>query len=150
MNLLNKKILHIKIPKNGTHSINKVLEEKKINHWNRTHFIDEKENINYIFDHDPFYILKNNNTLSDDVFIFSVSRNPYTRFFSQYKHLVTSYPIYFNRSFFDFYNDVKEKKIHPVYTEPQVKWLSKKEGNTIPEKIIYHDDFNVYLKFQYV
>jgi hypothetical protein len=142
-----KKVLHIRIPKNGTHSINNILKEKKLDNWNRTNFVDKKTNVKYIFDHDPFYTLKNNNTLLDDVFIFSVSRNPYTRFFSQYKHLVNSYSVYFNRTFFDFYADVKNKKIHPIYTEPQVKWLSKKEGNTIPEKILYNDVFNVYFKY---
>jgi len=125
--LLDKKILHVKIPKNGTHSINKVLKDK--DNWNR----------NYFFGHDPLYVLEKNNCIDEDVFVFCVSRNPFTRFYSQYQQLTRTRPNYNNKNIFDFVNDIKNKKLHPVFAATQVEWISDERENILPLKCSFEN-----------
>jgi len=136
-------VLHIKIPKNGTHSINKVLSKDS---WNRTNFIDQKTNQKYIFDHDTLVTLEKNNILDDNVFIFCICRNPYTRFFSQFNHLIRSYPNYCKKNINDFVEDIKSERLHPLYTETQTKWVSESKKSKINSiDLIYDKILNVFL-----
>ena len=123
-----KKILHIKIPKNGTHSINKVIRDK--DNWCR----------NYFFGHDPLYVLEKNNCIDEDVFVFCVSRNPFTRFYSQYHQLIRTQPNYNKKSIFDFVNDIKNKKLHSIFTAAQVEWISNEQKNILPLKWNFEND----------
>jgi hypothetical protein len=127
MNLLDKKILHVKIPKNGTHSINKVLIDKDC--WKR----------NYFFGHDPLYVLEENNSIDENVFVFCISRNPFTRFYSQYNQLIRTQPNYYNKSIFDFVDDIKNKKLHPLFVSPQVEWISNRYKNILPTKCTFEN-----------
>jgi hypothetical protein len=122
-----KKILHIKIPKNGTHSINKILSNR--DEWHRDYFMG----------HDPLYVLEENNFIDEDVFVFCVSRNPFTRFFSQYQQLVITQPDYQNKNIFDFIDDIKNKNLHPFFTAPQVEWIATKQENILPKKMSFED-----------
>ena len=121
------KVLHIKIPKNGTHSINKVLIDKDC--WKREYF----------FGHDPLYVLKKNNSIDENVFIFCVSRNPYTRFFSQYNQLVRTLKEYENKTNIDFCLDIENKNLHPVFVSPQVSWISTEKNNILPIKSSFYN-----------
>jgi hypothetical protein len=131
MNIIEKynKILYVKIPKNGTHSINNFLKKNNLDNWNRKYF----------FEHDPLYVLEKNNILDNNTFIFCVSRNPYTRFFSQYNQLVRTFSGYLNKTNIDFCLDIKNKKLHPVFVSPQVSWISEEKNNILPIQSSFYD-----------
>lgn len=153
MNFSDKKILHVKIPKNGTHSINKVLIYKDF--WKR----------DYFFGHDPLYVLEKNNLIDEDVFIFCVSRNPFTRFYSQYHQFIKIEPNYKNKSFLNFkrdietnelinfIGDVRKEEFNFLFTEKQTSWI-KTYCNTKINKIYklenivnFEQDFKIKLNF---
>ena len=122
-----KKFLHVKIPKNGTNSINKVLKQKKLENWNRTYF----------YEHEPLCILKENNNISDDVFIFCVSRNPFTRFYSLYNqfkkhfHLIDIDINFDTNTFDDFKLAIEKNTVHPFFCAPQTEWISTFKNNML-------------------
>jgi len=73
-----KKVLFIHIPKTGGISVKSFLRSKGF---------DDPYKRTWIHGHDPFYVLKKNNIISDDTFTFSVVRNPYRRMYSYYRFL---------------------------------------------------------------
>ena len=153
LNLTDKKILHIKIPKNATHSINNVLIDKDC--WKREYF----------FGHDPLYALEKNNTIDESTFIFCVSRNPYTRFFSNYRQLLKIEPNYKEKTLLDFkkdietnnlinfISDIRKQELNFLFIEKQVTYI-KSNTNTPINKIYnlenifeFENDFKVKLNF---
>jgi hypothetical protein len=68
-------VLFVHIPKTAGSSISKVLNDKDLDNWNRA----------WPRHHDPYSYLKSVNKIDDNVFSFSVVRNPYTRTYSCYK-----------------------------------------------------------------
>lgn len=125
--MMNKKILAIKIPKCGTNSLNIILEKHDKN-WKRE----------YYYGHDPLFLLDKNNILNNKVFIFCIVRNPYLRFFSQFKECLRLGFKYENS--INFVKDIKEKKLHPLITSPQCEYVAVEKDNNllIPSKINYN------------
>lgn len=136
MNILKKykKILHIKIPKNGTHSINKVIKDK--DNWNRSYF----------FEHDPLCVIEENNFIDKDVFVFCFSRNPFTRFYSLYnqfkKHFYLIGDVGYDKNIFNFVNDIKSNIVHPFFCSPQTEWIADFEQNFLTQKIDFKTKIN--------
>jgi hypothetical protein len=98
--------LFIHIPKTGGTSINNTFEKNNLKTWNTVK--------NY--GHDPLYILKNNNTVDNNTFIFSIVRNPYTRAFSYWKHFNINNAV--NLSFMEFLLTIENK----IQTD-QTPWI---------------------------
>jgi len=125
-----KKVLHIKIPKNGTNSINKFLKEKNLDVWNG----------NFFYDHNPLFIVQENNILDKDTFIFLVSRNPYTRFYSLFNQFKAHFQLigmdlnFDSGTLVDFKNAVQKNIIHPFFCTAQVEWVSVKKDNIFNQK----------------
>jgi hypothetical protein len=90
-----KKVLFIHIPKTAGSSIRHFLNHHKLESWKRVPVFTL---------HDPFFILEQNNDLSD-TYKFAIVRNPYTRAFSHYKHIqsIKNYKDSFN----DFLNLIR-------------------------------------------
>ena len=112
--------LFIHIPKTGGTSINNTFKKNNLKTWNTV-----KD-----YGHDPLYILKNNNIINNDTFIFSIVRNPYTRAFSYWKHFNINNAT--NFSFIEFLSTI-ENKIHfnqtPWTIYDQTFFLYDKEIN---------------------
>jgi hypothetical protein len=68
-------VLFIHIPKTAGSSISNLLDKNNLNNWNR----------NWPRNHDPYFSLKEKNNIGDNIFSFSVVRNPYTRAYSCFK-----------------------------------------------------------------
>ena len=68
-------VLFVHIPKTAGTSIFAFLEKNELDNWKRGY----KE---YPRKHEPYFILKQNNLITDAVFSFAVVRNPYTRTYS--------------------------------------------------------------------
>ena len=98
--------LFIHIPKTGGTSINNTFEKNNLKTWNTVK--------NY--GHDPLYILKNNNIVDNNTFIFSIVRNPYTRAFSYWKHFNINNAV--NLSFMEFLLTIENK----IQTD-QTPWI---------------------------
>lgn len=106
------------------------------------------------FGHDPLFILEINNRL-EDVYKFTVVRNPYKRTFSYYKHFCTQNKV--ECSFLDFLNILKNKiyyKNTPMIVFPQSFFVYDVEGQVGVDKIYkfeniknLEDDFNISLDF---
>lgn len=106
-----KKILHIKIPKNGTHSINEVLLNRDT--WNRV----------CMMGHDRLLDLENNNDINESFFIFCVSRNPFTRFYGQYKHLQRLIPRFSKKSLLDFKRSIEKDNLSDFIEDKELRFL---------------------------
>ena len=89
--------LFIHIPKTGGTSINNTFEKNNLKTWNTV-----KD-----YGHDPLYILKNNNIIDSNTFVFSVVRNPYTRAFSYWKHFNINNAT--SLSFIEFLSTIENK-----------------------------------------
>lgn len=95
-------ILFVHIPKTAGSSISKVLKDNNLDNWNRA----------WPRHHDPYSYLKDANKIDENVFSFSVVRNPYTRTYSCYKQ--------FNKvnktdiSFIEYLENIKQNKISPI------------------------------------
>jgi hypothetical protein len=95
-------VLFVHIPKTAGSSISKILIDRGLDNWNR----------GWPRHHDPYFYLKENNDINDNVFSFSVVRNPYTRTYSCYKQ--------FNKvnktdiSFIEYLDNIKQNKISPI------------------------------------
>lgn len=100
-----KKVLFIHIPKTGGTSVTHVLKSMGMDSWCR----DPKYR-----HHDSLVNLEKNNTLPEDVFKFSIVRNPYTRTFSYYKHFQKINNV--NISFYDFAIILHDLKLFPNKT----------------------------------
>ena len=98
--------LFIHIPKTGGTSINNTFEKNNLKTWNTV-----KD-----YGHDPLYILKNNNIINNNTFIFSIVRNPYTRAFSYWKHFNINNAV--NLSFMEFLLTIENK----IQTD-QTPWI---------------------------
>ena len=89
--------LFIHVPKTGGTSINNVFQRNNLKTWKT---VED-------YDHDPLYILKQNNVIDDKTFIFSIVRNPYTRAFSYWKHFNINNAT--NISFMEFLLTIENK-----------------------------------------
>ena len=131
-----KNVSYIKIPKNGTCSINKFLKEKKLDLWEGKFF----------YNHNPLFVIQENNILDKDTFIFCVSRNPYTRFYSlfnqfkKYFHLIQTDLNFDNGTLVEFKNAIEENIIHPFFCTPQIEWISVKKNNIFNKKRKYFEN----------
>lgn len=130
MKILDKeydKVLFVHIPKTAGSSISKILNDNSLDNWKRE----------YPRHHDPYFYLKDNNTIDEKVFSFSVVRNPYTRTYSCYKQFNKA-----NRtdiSFITYLNNILEKKISahtPLLHLPQSFYLLG-QGNKIQVTKLY-------------
>ena len=92
------KLLFIHIPKTGGTSITKFLNHVGHNDWKRS----------WPMGHDPYFDMEENNIIDNNVFTFTMVRNPYTRAYSYYKHYVLQNDD--NISFYDFLHRVRIKK----------------------------------------
>jgi hypothetical protein len=121
------KVLFVHIPKTAGSSISKILNDNSLDNWKRE----------YPRHHDPYFYLKDNNTIDEKVFSFSVVRNPYTRTYSCYKQFNKA-----NRtdiSFITYLNNILEKKISahtPLLHLPQSFYLLG-QGNKIQVTKLY-------------
>jgi len=137
-------VLFVHIPKTAGSSISKVLNDKDLDNWNRA----------WPRHHDPYSYLKSVNKIDDNVFSFSVVRNPYTRTYSCYKQ--------FNKvnkttiSFAEYLKNIKQNKIStitPLLHIPQSFYIV--EGNEVQIDKVYRfenlkeleDDFSWELGF---
>lgn len=75
--MIKQEPLFIHIPKTGGTSIKNALINKNLYNW--------KRNPRFI-NHDPLFTLLQNNKIDENIFTFSVVRNPFTRAFSYFKH----------------------------------------------------------------
>jgi hypothetical protein len=122
-----EKVLFVHIPKTAGSSISKILNDNSLDNWKRE----------YPRHHDPYFYLKDNNTIDEKVFSFSVVRNPYTRTYSCYKQFNKA-----NRtdiSFITYLNNILEKKISahtPLLHLPQSFYLLG-QGNKIQVTKLY-------------
>jgi hypothetical protein len=98
--------LFIHIPKTGGTSINNTFEKNNLKTWNT---VED-------YGHDPLYILKKNNIINNNTFIFSIVRNPYTRAFSYWKHFNINNTV--NLSFMEFLLTIENK----IQTD-QTPWI---------------------------
>ena len=99
--MIDKKILFVHIPKTAGTSINSYLTKNYLNAW----YMDTKMKIDpRLFQHAPFYLYEENIDLQD-VFTFTVVRNPYTRAFSHYNHIKDRFKI--RMTFNDFLKYIK-------------------------------------------
>ena len=98
--------LFIHVPKTGGTSINNVFQRNNLKTWKT---VED-------YDHDPLYILKQNNVIDDKTFIFSIVRNPYTRAFSYWKHFNINNAV--NLSFMEFLLTIENK----IQTD-QTPWI---------------------------
>jgi hypothetical protein len=95
-------ILFVHIPKTAGSSISKVLKDNNLDNWNRA----------WPRHHDPYSYLKETNKIDENVFSFSVVRNPYTRTYSCYKQ--------FNKvnktdiSFVKYLDNIRQNNISPI------------------------------------
>lgn len=95
-------VLFVHIPKTAGSSISKILDENGLDNWNRA----------WPRHHDPYSYLKDANKIDENIFSFSVVRNPYTRTYSCYKQ--------FNKvnqtgiSFIEYLQNIKDNKISKV------------------------------------
>jgi len=95
-------ILFVHIPKTAGSSISKVLKDNNLDNWNRA----------WPRHHDPYSYLKEANKIDENVFSFSVVRNPYTRTYSCYKQ--------FNKvnktdiSFVKYLDNIRQNNISPI------------------------------------
>lgn len=95
-------ILFVHIPKTAGSSISKVLKDNNLDNWNRA----------WPRHHDPYSYLKEANKIDENVFSFSVVRNPYTRTYSCYKQ--------FNKvnktdiSFVKYLENIRQNNISPI------------------------------------
>ncbi len=95
-------ILFVHIPKTAGSSISKVLNDNNLDNWNRA----------WPRHHDPYFYLKDVNKIDENVFSFSVVRNPYTRTYSCYRQ--------FNKvnktdiSFIKYLENIKQNNISPI------------------------------------
>lgn len=95
------KLLFIHIPKTGGTSIINFLNHVGHNDWKRT----------WPMGHDPYFYMEKVNLIDDNVFTFTVVRNPYTRAYSYYKHYNLQNAE--NISFYDFLHQVRIKRNTP-------------------------------------
>ena len=92
-------LLFIHIPKTGGQSVFSVINDN----WKRT----------VPFRHDPLFVLENNNQISKQTYKFCVSRNPYTRTYSYYRHFLVQHPKHKNWNFETFLYSIKNKIFFP-------------------------------------
>jgi len=71
------KYLFVHIPKTGGTSVRETLFTIEKDNWKRTFSL---------LYHDPISLLRENNFIDDDCFVFTVVRNPFTRAFSLYQY----------------------------------------------------------------
>jgi hypothetical protein len=99
-------VLFVHIPKTAGTSISLELNRKGLNKWVR----------NFYMGHDTFQVLSNNNIIKDDIFKFSVVRNPYARTYSYYRHFLKIHKfVQSDKSFIDFISLI-ESNIKPPKT----------------------------------
>ena len=97
--------------------------------------IDSHCNYTFPYGHDPYFILQQNNDLSDS-YTFTVVRNPFTRTVSYYLHFCTQNQID-DTSFEDFLYLLKEgysTRNTPMMPYPQSFYVHDLDGN-IPENL---------------
>jgi hypothetical protein len=92
-------VLFVHIPKTAGSSISKILDENGLDKWNR----------GWPRHHDPYSYLKDANTIDENIFSFSVVRNPYTRTYSCYKQFNKVNQT--NISFVEYLENIKNNKI---------------------------------------
>ena len=95
-------VLFVHIPKTAGTSISKLLKDAGLDNWNRE----------WPRHHDPYFYLKENNTIDDTVFSFSVVRNPYTRTYSCFKQFNKANQT--NLCFEEYLNNILQKVISPI------------------------------------
>lgn len=69
-------LLFVHIPKTAGVTIRVALGIWPSDSWKRVYYLG----------HDPYHVLKQNNKIQEEVFKFSVVRNPFTRIYSYYDH----------------------------------------------------------------
>lgn len=116
------KKLFVHIPKTSGTSIKSVIKDT----WNRS----------CPFGHDPFFELQKMNKIDDDVFSFTVVRNPFTRTYSYYHHYkkINNSQI----TFYDFLNLIRKKQATnktPMIIYDQSFYVYDIEGNCTLKKI---------------
>jgi hypothetical protein len=93
-------VLFVHVPKTGGTSVRHFLSVNGLNNFNRGNF----------FGHDPYFFLEKNNVINN-VFSFSIVRNPYSRAYSYYRHF--NYQNQLNVSFEQFLEFVRDKVFFP-------------------------------------
>lgn len=104
MNALGKeynKILFVHIPKTAGSSISKILYDNNLDDWKRA----------WPRHHDPYFYLKENNIIDDNVFSFSIVRNPYKRTYSCFKQYNKANNT--NISFIEYLDNILKNIISP-------------------------------------
>lgn len=92
--------------------------------------------------HDPFFSVEKNNNINENVFSFTVVRNPYKRTFSFFKHFKKVNNI--NCSFLEFLNIVKCKQFFsktPMIVFPQSFYVYDSNGSISITKIYQYEKF---------
>jgi hypothetical protein len=105
MNYEKDKVLFVHIPKTAGTSVSNFLELNNMDQWVR------KYN-KYPRRHEPYFELKKNNIINEDVFSFSIVRNPYTRTYSCFNQYNKDHKT--KISFIQYLNDIKNNVISPI------------------------------------
>jgi hypothetical protein len=111
-------VLFVHIPKTAGSSISKILDENGLDNWNRQ----------WPRHHDPYSYLKDANKIDENIFSFSVVRNPYTRTYSCYKQFNKVNQT--NISFVEYLENIKNNrisKISPLLHIPQSFYVMDKD-----------------------
>jgi hypothetical protein len=95
-------VLFVHIPKTAGTSISTLLNKNNLDNWNRE----------WPRHHDPYFYLKEANSIDHTVFSFSVVRNPYTRTYSCFKQFNKANNT--NISFTEYLHNILNNIISPI------------------------------------
>ena len=115
------KKLFIHIPKTGGTSVSTFLKDSGLDKW--------KRDSSYV-NHDPLFKMEEYNIIPKDTFIFTITRNPYTRAFSYYKHFLRYQNL--DITFIEFLSIIRERdrsySSTPLILYPQSYYLYNTQG----------------------
>ena len=140
-----KNYLFIHIPKTAGTSITHALNIKQQDSWIRNP---------YFKNHDPYFVLEENNYIPSETFVFSVVRNPFTRAYSYYNHFkrINGAKITFNEFLRAVRSREKVSELTPLTMYNQSFFLFKNNGTLATRKIYNFErlqelefDFGIYL-----
>lgn len=137
--------LFIHIPKTAGTSVTSILKQNGYDNWTRNPLYKN---------HDPLFLLEENNNFNKNTFVFSVVRNPFTRAYSYYHHFKRIN--YLNITFMEFLKFVRNRipfyDKTPLITYNQSFYLFNNKGLLKIQKLYKFEnlqeleyDFNVFL-----